>query len=375
MAKRGENIYHRKDGRWEGRYIIGRTPDGKPKYKSVYAASYGEVKNKLIVLKSFNLPRLRQPVLVYKNGKLSEWMDYWLDILEKPYIKITTYQLYKRNIEKHLRPLLGDILLADLEKGDIQAAVNILQKNLSSTTLHAVCRQLKSILNAAVKNDLILKSPFNEEIRLPKFKQKKPAVLTEMQQSKLESAATAYENFEYLLCLYTGIRLGELCALKYKDIDFKSCTLYVSHSVKRIKNKEHGDNISELIVGDTKTESSERMIPLPFFIADMLASRMEANCASKDEFIFQNSCGGAAEPRTLQIRFERLAEKLEIPDVHFHTLRHTFAMRCLEHGMGYKALSEILGHSSSRITMEHYDNCTWESKEKLRYQTQLRFFR
>ncbi len=371
MAKRGENIYHRKDGRWEGRYIIERSTCGKPKFKSVYGASYGEVKNKLIVSKSLALQGSKQTAPIYKDEKLSDWMDYWLEILEKPYIKITTYQLYKRNIEKHLAPLLGDISLSLLERNQIQHAVDFWGEILSSSTLHTVCRQLKNILDSAVKNNLILESPFDEDIRLPKFKQKKPLVLTNTQQIKLENEASACENFEFMLCLYTGVRVGELCALRYEDFDFENNTLHICHSVKRITKEENGKRSSELIIGNTKTESSKRMIPIPLFIAEMLILRMETNHDANEDYIFKNRREGPAEPRTLQIRFAKLAQKLEINDAHLHTLRHTFAMRCLEEGIGYKALSEILGHSSSRITMEHYDNCTWENKEKLRSQTPM----
>ena len=103
----------------------------------------------------------------------------------------------------------------------------------------------------------------------------------------------------------------------------------------------------------------------------LLLERMEQSHAGEDDFIFQNTKGGAAEPRTIQAKFARITKKLGMRGAHLHTLRHTFAMRCLERGMGYKALSEILGHSSSKITIEHYDNCTWESKARVMYSARL----
>ena len=361
MARRGENIYHRKDGRWEGRYIIGRKMDGKPKFHSIYGHNYSEVKRKLVILKGNYLQSNESmPILIYKNGTLSEWMDYWLEVLERPHIKMTTYQLYVRNINKHLRPMLGCCLLKEMKSEDIQAAVDQLKDSLAPNTLHGLCRQLRSIINSAVKNGLMIKSPY-EGIRLPKFIQRKPRVLTTKEQVKLEESAIKEGNLEYLLDLYTGLRLGELCALRYRDIDFETNTLLVSHSVKRISK----DGKSYLIVGDTKTECSMRIIPLPLFLIQMLKQRKEDIQAKDDDFIFSNSKGEAGEPRTLQTRLERLMKTLGIHGVHFHTLRHTFAMRCLEKGMGYKALSELLGHSSSQITINHYDNCTMESKIKI----------
>ena len=365
MARRGENIYHRKDGRWEGRCIIGRKMDGKPKFHSIYGKSYSEVKRNLVLLKSEQIEQGReQALLIYGNGSLSDWMDYWLDVVENPYIRATTYTLYQRNIDKHLRPHIGQYVLRDLEPANIQAMVDRLSQVLAPSTLHGVCRLLKAMLSSALKNRLIAQSPY-QEIRLPKFRQKKPRVLTKDEQMRLEQAAMEADSLEYLLCLYTGLRLGELCALRYEDIDFVSNVLIVSHSVKRVSTGASAGCATKLIVDAPKTESSEREIPLPFFLLKMLADRMHNSDATVDAFIFPNTKGGAADPRTIQKRFERLSKKAGIRGAHMHTLRHTFAMRSLERGMGYKALSEILGHSSSETTIRHYDNCTLEKKQKV----------
>ena len=363
MARRGENIYHRRDGRWEGRYIVGRKPDGKPRFKSVYGKNYSEVKQRLTVLKAEHIQiGNKNLVLINEEFTMSDWMDFWLNVIEKPYIKETTYQLYKRNINKHLRPILGCIALNKLHKEEIQQTVDFLKEKLSSNTLHGVCRQLKSLLNHAVKNHLLVRSPY-EDIRLPKFRKRSPRVLTVEEQRKLEKEVKNGKNLEYLFCLYTGVRLGELCALRYCDIDITRGVLCISHSVKRIYFE--AESTTQLVIGCPKTESSVREIPLPNFLIQLLQERMKQSCALGSDFIFQNTMGCAAEPRTVQSKFARLTKKLGIRDAHMHTLRHTFAMRCLERGMGYKALSEILGHSSSKVTIEHYDNCTWESKARV----------
>ena len=371
MARKGENIYHRKDGRWEGRYIIGRTMKGKPKFKSVYAGTYSEVKKKLVIFKSeYMKAGEKAAVRIYESGSLSDWMDYWLDIVEKPYIKETTYQLYRRNIENHLRPWLGELPLREIVNNDLQNMVNGLREKLAPSTLHGLCRQIKSILSNAVKEHLILKSPY-EEIRLPKFHQKQPRVLAESEQSRLEHLTMETGNLNYLVCLYTGLRVGELCALRYEDINFEENTLSVRRSVKRVAAGFLDGTATKLVVGDPKTESSVREIPLPFFLAKMLFDQMERTGAMEGDYIFQNSKGSAADPRTVQKQFERLLKKAGIRGVHMHTLRHTFAMRCLERGMGYKALSEILGHSSSATTIKCYDNCTMESKQKLMHSARM----
>ena len=371
MARKGENIYHRKDGRWEGRYITGRKMNGKAKFKSVYADTYSETKKKLVVLKSEHMKAGEKPaVRIYGNGSFSDWLDYWLDIVEKPYIKETTYQLYRRNIENHLRPWLGKMPLREIVNNDLQNMVNDLREKLAPSTLHGLCRQVKSILSSAVKEHLIVISPY-EEIRLPKFRQKQPRVLAESEQSRLEQLTMETGNLNYLVCLYTGLRVGELCALRYEDINFEENTLSVCRSVKRVSSDSQNGTATKLVVGDPKTESSVREIPLPFFLSKMLSDQMESNGASEGDYIFRNSKGSAADPRTVQKQFERLLKKAGIRGVHMHTLRHTFAMRCLERGMGYKALSEILGHSSSDTTIKCYDNCTKESKQKLMHSVRM----
>ena len=368
MARRGENIYHRKDGRWEGRCIVGRKPDGKPRFHSVYAKTYSEVKQKLLRMK-WETMQEGEPVLTWGKGTLSDWMDHWLEVLEKPYIKATTYQLYKKKIEKHLRPLLGKHLLAQLQKEQIQAAADQLKGTLSPSTLHGVFRLLKSILSCGVKHHLLARSPY-EEIRLPRFHQRRPRVLTVGEQARVERWAMEEGGEEYLLNLYTGLRLGELCALRYRDVDLEAGSLRVSHSVKRVYG-EGAEGGGKLLIGSPKTESSVREIPLPEFLTQMLRERKTRMGAGEGEFLFPNTRGRAAEPRTMQVRLKRGMEKLGLVGVHFHTLRHTFAMRCLERGMSYKAVSELLGHSSSQITMKYYDHCTRESKIRLMQSVRL----
>ena len=371
MARRGENIYFRKDGRWEGRYITGRKMDGKPKFRSVYGTNYSEVKKKLVILKSQQLDAGKHAVLIYGNGSLSEWMDYWLDVIEKPYVRETTYLLYKRNIETHLKPQLGFLLLQELSMEQIQRAVDCLRSSLAPSTLHGVCRLLKSILLSAVKNRLLVESPYRE-IRLPKFRQRGPRVLNCVEQVRLERIAVEEGALECLTDLYTGLRLGELCAIQYNKIDFENSMLRVDCSVKRVSALAGSITETRLVVGETKSESSTRDIPIPFFLSKLLQKRMKETGARGSDYVFQNSRGGPANPRSMQKRLKRLFQKAGVQGAHMHTLRHTFAMRFLEQNPGaYKALSEILGHSSSAITIKYYDNCTMERKRQSMHQAKM----
>lgn len=371
MARRGENIYYRKDGRWEGRCITGRKLDGKPKFRSVYGTNYSEVKKKLVLLKSQHLDAGKQAVVIYGNGSLSDWMDYWLDVAEKPYVRETTYLLYKRNIENHLKPKLGSLLLKELTMEQIQRTADSLRESLAPSTLHGVCRLLKSILLSAVKHRLLYESPYRE-IRLPKFRQRAPRVLNRAEQVRLERVAVEEGALECLVDLYTGLRLGELCAIQYGKIDFENSMLRVDCSVKRVAAPAGSVTETRLVVGKTKSESSTREIPIPFFLSKMLENRMKETGARDSGYLFQNSRGGPANPRSMQKRLKRLFRKAGIRGAHMHTLRHTFAMRFLEQNPGaYKALSEILGHSSSAITIKCYDNCTMERKQQSMHQAKM----
>ena len=292
--------------------MTGRKIDGKPIFRSIYAVSYSEVKKKLVFFKSEYMQSAEHSaVLLYGNGSLSDWMDYWLDIIEKPYIKETTYQLYRRNIKKHLRPWLGALPLQQITDDDLQGMVNGLREKLAPSTLHGICRQVRSILSSAVKEHLIARSPY-VEIRLPKFRQKKPRVLAEAEQRRLEHLSMETGNLKYLLCLYTGLRVGELCALRYEDINFEENTLMVCRSVKRVSAGGQYGNATRLMVGDPKTESSVREIPLPFFLTKMLSDLLKEAGASKEDYIFCDSKGSAANPRTVQKQFENIMKKMGI---------------------------------------------------------------
>lgn len=359
MARRGENIYHRKDGRWEGRYIKARRLDGKPNFGYVYGSAYVEVKRKLTVLKA-EVNKNPFGVLVYRDGTLEAWCDYWLEILTKPYVDISSYGVYKSQIKNHIVPILGNNIVNQITKDDIQMFINQIKKHLAPGMIHNVCRLLKSIMSSAKERRLIAEVPFTG-IKKPRNKQKKPRVLTLNEQKRIEDDSLKNGAMDYLLGLYTGLRLGELCALQWKDIDFESRVLYVEHTIKRVLC-EDGTAKTMLVIDAPKTEQSRREIPLPAFLVWKLKEKMQKTGASQNGFVFPSRDGGFTDPRTMQARFKSKLKQLKIRDAHFHTLRHTFATRCLEKHVGLETLSEFLGHSNPQITVKYYSHCTRENK-------------
>ena len=149
MAKKGENIYHRKDGRWEGRYIKGRKPDGTPKFGFIYGKQYSEVKKKLTIVKSELYQNTGNLPVIYGSGKMCDWANYWIEVMIRPHIRPETYAGYRRNLDNHICAHLGEMDIRDITPQDVQNLMNVLQKKLAPTTLHGVCRLLKSIFASA----------------------------------------------------------------------------------------------------------------------------------------------------------------------------------------------------------------------------------
>lgn len=361
MARKGENIYLRKDGRWEGRYIKGRRADGKAVFGSIYGKQYCEVKRQLIIIKSKQYRETAQSPQ-QDARTFYDWGEHWLEKIIRPHIKTGTYSGYRRNLEKHIYPFLMDIMITEITSEDIQAMVNTLRPTMAPTTLHGVCRLLKSILNSAYEKGIITQNPF-QNIWLPKINRKTPRVLTYQEQEKLEQQVIKTGELEYLLCLYTGLRVGELCALRWRDIDLENAVLHVRHSVQRIPVSVEKKK-TLLIMGSPKSESSLRDIPIPSFISKVFEQKKNEEGVFENDFVFRGRKNGYRDPRTMQQRITSICSGMEIEGVHMHTLRHTFATRCLEKDIGYEVLCEFLGHSSPKVTLSHYAHCTLETKRE-----------
>lgn len=345
MSKRGENIYLRKDGRYEGRYIKGRKQSGQALFGYVYAKRYAEVKERLMRLKIGECT----PSPVHQRNTLGEWMRYWLEEYVRPYVRETTYATYENQYRTHIEPAIGKTALYLLDKEKIQVFVNSITPQISTGMVHNVLRLLSSALRIAQNKGMIVCNPC-QEVRLPVYKTKEPRVLTVVEQKKLERAAEKEGMIEYMLCLYTGLRVGELCALRWENVDFESNILYVRRTAKRVR-KITDRHKTVVVMGAPKTEESMREIPIPAFLMAYLE-----RIRKEHGQIF------AVDVRTIQQRLHKLTHKVGLKGVHMHTLRHTFATRCLEVGVGVETLSALLGHSSPNITLSCYAHCTRETK-------------
>ena len=301
--------------------------------------------------------------LLYKDW-IWDWLSY-----KKDYIKESTYANYSNIISNHIAPDLGNYYLKDLNNKIIQEFLLKKYKigrldnlgGLSSKTIRDIVAIIKSSLKFAMKEDLI--SNFNLDFIYPKISSKdKIYTISKQDQDKLIDYILknqSSKNFGILLTLYSGIRIGELCALQWKDIDFKNNILNINKTLQRVYIKDKQINKSKLIITNPKTHNAEREIPLNKDFAKELKKFKTDN----EDYILSGSRKWI-EPRTYRRFFARTLEKVKIDKINFHGLRHTFATNCIKLGVDYKTVSELLGHATVNITLNLYVHPQMSQKKK-----------
>lgn len=358
MARRGENIYKRKDGRWEGRYIKGRRPDGKALYGSIYGKKYGEVKARLSPLKAAYAARGH--IKVSFLGSVWDWLSYWLNDLQKPHIKPSTYASYRDKLERHVLPALGDKRLEKLSENDVQGWIGgLAAKGLTGSTIRTIFRILNAALQKAVFKHCLFVNPC-QDVRLSGMEQPRVRALSIQQQKELERQAVQRRGNEaVILALYTGMRIGEISALTWNDVDFEANMIHVRRTLQRIPDYEAGDAKTKIIIDIPKSDTSYRIIP---FADNLKTYLLNWKAASDSDYVV--SCKGYyAEPRVISYRFRQVADAVGLIGATFHGLRHTYATRCLERGVDIATLSRLLGHASIKMTLDTYADSTIEQRK------------
>lgn len=367
MPRKGENIYKRKDGRWEGRYIKGRTSDGKAQYGYLYAKTYREVKAKRrCFLDALQTPALAGPQTCHDVtvGEVSE--GWFLSI--RPQLKESTRVKYQNLLKSYLLPTLGELPLTRLTHNCIEAYCNELLlkggakgKGLSAKTVSDVLILLRSILRFAAERGY---APACDARSIQiKIQPKEMRVFNRTEQSRLCQYLYANlnaPNLGILICLFTGLRLGEICALRWEDISLSERTIHVHQTMQRIQTGCAAGPRTKVIVTTPKSPCSIRTIPLPDDIAAVIAGVR----SSAIGYFLTGREDQSIEPRTMQNHFKRVLNACAIDTANYHTLRHTFATRCVELGFDVKTLSEILGHASINITMNRYVHPSMELKRE-----------
>ena len=361
--RKGENIYKRKDGRWEGRYKKGYKANGQIKYGYIYGKAFQEVRIKLYSLKAHYHTHRE----IYGDAciPLEEWGKEWLQEIQNE-IKPSTYSSYRYKLAKYVFPFIGHHYLNELTP-DIgkKLVTKWSEKGLHLSTMKVILRITGKCLNAAKENKKLKDNPFSE-LKLPKSRKPIIRALTKKEQLNLEKTALKEKTGKGLptyLALYTGLRIGEISALRWSDIDFERNLIQVNQTYQRIALKLK-DQKTQLIIGSTKTDSGIRSVPLSKSLRKEL---MKYRRKSKGIFVFSTN-NHPMEPRLLTYHFHRIRKKCGLEDIHFHQLRHTFATRCLEVQGDILSVSALLGHASTKLTLDTYADSMMEQRVEIIYQ-------
>lgn len=362
MSKKDVNTYKRKNGHRICPCIHSYDAAGKVKYGYVCRST-----NQEAISKKFSCNQ------VYSEKTLSDaiysnLLDDWLSS-SKLRTKESTYARYSHLVRTHIKPHLGKYAIAQLNTRTVELFVAQQLENgrldqkggLAVKTVTDILTIIKSSLEYARYNGIEV--PCNLSKLVIKKQGKEMRVLTPHEQKKLVNVLMHdmdSSKFGVLLSLYTGIRIGELCALRWEDICLPQSELNIKKTMQRIQTTE-SDALSKtkIIITEPKSKSSVRNIPLPIFLTE-IAGRFFSD---PQAFILSGDANRYVEPRTMQNRFKTYAAESGIHRVTFHVLRHTFATRCVEVGFEIKSLSEIRGHANVNITLNRYVHSSFELKQ------------
>ena len=373
--KAGEGTVRlRKDGRWEGRIVVDYNIDGLPITKNVLAKTENECNQKLNELKDkIGITRRNR---VKSSMSFGEWIDFWYQYYCKIGLKITTQQGYETLIYKHIIPKIGDISLNKLTQNDLQKFYTSLKQNgrirytdtlgkgLSDRVIRSCHANCRTALQRAVDDGLIKTNPAIG-CKLPPKKAREMQVLTkeEMKRFLIQAKYDGYYEI-FIMALSTGMRRGENVGLKWKDLNFETGQLDIGRQVTRVKGG--------LIITEPKTKDSIRSIILPTNILNILK---EYKKTVDSEWMFPSPIkeNMPRDPSAVYHLMQVVLERAECKRVRFHDLRHTFATTSVGNGMDIKTLSTILGHISSKTTIDIYLHSTDEMKKNAADKINTRF--
>lgn len=344
------NIYERRDGRFEGRISRGKRSNGTRRFQYFFGKTEEDVREKMAKER-----QKKSNSLLIVTQLFSEW---YRSIKHK--VKESTAANYYLKANKHILPVFCDKSAEFIEDTEIYAFIESKQQaGLSNRYISDMLIVMKSMFKYAVRTHHIY-NPM-AYIKMPRAKNPEITLLDENEQTKLQEYIGHNQNKATLgvaLSMTTGIRIGELCALQWKDINLEKRILTVSKTMQRVQ-VQGGDKKTKLVITEPKSESSGRKIPIP---KGMIAF-LEKFKGKDSEYIVSGK-EKPIEPRAMQYRFQKILKNVKLPSVHFHALRHIFASTCIKLGFDVKALSELLGHSTVELTLNRYVHSSFEQKIK-----------
>ncbi len=378
MPKRKlNNVTKRADGRWVARKSFGNNPDGTPNRKSFYGATAAEASQKLA---DFERQLENGLDVDAENLRFGQWLTTWMKEYKFGSVRDQTFDVYEGYITSRIAPALGQHKLRSLRPDHIQKFLNSLKTTenrndqektgLSTATITKIKNILSGALSQAVKNGLITRNPA-DAITLPKTTKRKVLAFTQDEQSALLGELADHRLYAlFVFALGTGLRRGELLALKWADVDMEMQEIAVRASMTRSKDRdEHGDIIeggasqSSKKLGEVKTDSGYRVVPLTDEVKDVLVKHKKAQTEERlhagpgwanNDLVFSNTLGGFLEPRNTTRLYESKRNAAAVRPLTFHSMRHSFATNAIAAGMDYYYLSRIMGHANISITLDTY---------------------
>ena len=352
MARRGENIHKRKDGRWEGRYIKARTQEGKIQWGYVYGTAYAEVKKVLIQKKAeAGFYNLKKTDLTFEA-----LAEVWLHSLKNG-IKESTYAHYSYTLHKYLLPVLNKVPIASFDESFLEQAMQQIiaptdtaHKPLGNSSARECLSMLRRICKYAAHLRLI--RPMELEVALSKAIDKISAPLSPTEQQRLYQYVQenpTSRKIGLLLELELGLRIGEICGLQWGDFDLKLGTLKISRTVCRISC---GNGHTKVVIQTLKIRTSRREIPIPKQLLIVL-KKLRGN-ARNSTWLLSGNESKPTEPRCYRKNIKAYLKQAAVRQVRPHALHHTFATTCLQAGCDVRTLSELLGHANANITLQRY---------------------
>lgn len=283
-----------------------------------------------------------------------EWLEY-----KKNMVKESTYYNYLFCLKKYLYPKFKNTEISKIR--NYNNFIEELSKDLSPKTVRDIATKMKSILN--YYEEEYDKSLRIKKVSLPKLEKNKIKILTSREKEKIETYCLKEKSMKSLgiiICLNTGLRVGELCALQWRDIELDEKMIYVRKTLQRVYEKDTGK--SKIVIDKPKSTSSTRTIPINKSLYEILKPLKKNK--NENSFVLTGSNKEFLEPRNYQYYFRKILKKCKIKKYKFHILRHTFATNCIEVGMDIKSLSEVLGHSDVNVTLSVYVHSSDKIKKK-----------
>lgn len=375
MSKRGNgegSVCRRPDGRWQGSITIGRDDRGRLIRKYFYGKTRKETSEKL----NRAIEELRDNRFINKsdNPTVEQWCHEWLWSYKRNSVKQKTFDQYETILRTHIIPDIGDIRLADLKTMHIQRIINKMHDSgLSHRTIEVMKIVIHAALKQAQRNKLVSENVC-ENVVLPRKQPKHIRVLNEDEQTKLIAALKDnYIGRGLLFALYTGMRRGEVLALKWSDYDKNEKTISITKALSRVRTYNKDGNKTMLTVTTPKTDTSIRTVPLIDKAVELLAEHkrkqerymeLVGDYYTDNDLIFSSSRGDYLDPGNFNRKLNKTVKKIGIAQISPHALRHSFATRGLEAEVSLKAMQELLGHSSITVTGDIYTHILKEQKRK-----------